>query len=83
MKKFIIQHLGFTMEEMECKLHWGAFSQAQFEAWCRVWDWSAPRFSGPAGYKHDAFFTRHGVAAYFRRINKVRVAFGFAPLKHS
>lgn len=45
-----------------------------------VWEWSAPRMGGEAGRKHDAFWERHGKAAYYARIQRVRKACGFAPL---
>ena len=46
-----------------------------------VWTWAAVRLGGEAGQKHDLFYAKHGAAAYYARINKVRRACGFAPVK--
>ena len=78
MKAWIRLHLQFSYNEMERMAVNGWCSTAQWMAWCAVWDWSAPRFCGSAGLRHDAYYTRHGGEAYLRKINRVRAAFGLA-----
>lgn len=78
MKKRILNliRLGVTYNEVTRLENSGAMDFATAEAYRRVWDWSAPRFSGIAGIQHDAFWKRHGAQAYYDRINKVRLSFG-------
>lgn len=45
------------------------------------WEWCQVRLSGRAGDKHERFYAKHGAQAYYTRINKVRAACGFAPIK--
>jgi hypothetical protein len=53
---------------------------SHFEQYCRVWEWIAPRLGGCAGLKHDSYFRHNGAARYYAKINKVRSAFGYAPI---
>ena len=52
-----------------------------WEAYCRVWSWTAARFGGRAGERQEAFWAKHGKAAFYAKVNKTRCAFGFEPLK--
>lgn len=57
----------------------GLITQPVWAAYCRIWLWSAPRFGGLHGLKHDDFLTRYGRKAYETKINRTRKAFGFQP----
>jgi hypothetical protein len=37
-----------------------------------LWTWSAPRFTGAAGHRHDWALARLGVERYRRRVQRVR-----------
>jgi hypothetical protein len=67
------------MNDVENSYRWGSIPQNVFEAFCRVWDWSAPRFGGSVGLRHEAFWNQYGKDRYYSRINKVRRAFGLEP----
>lgn len=45
-----------------------------------IWEWCGFRSGGRAGAKQEAFWQAHGKEAFYRRINKVRAACGFAPM---
>lgn len=62
---------------MEHMLRDGTVSQSRFEAYCAVWEWMNFRLSGRAGWKQDAFWKQFGQEAFYRRINRVRSAFGY------
>lgn len=74
-KQLIANH---SYNDVERMLHSGTIGQATFEAYCRVWEWCAPRF-GHVAWKHDSFWKRFGKEAYYAKINRVRIAFGFEP----
>ncbi len=82
MKRKINQFLkaGYSLATMEHMLRDGTVNQTQFEAYCAVWDWMAFRFTGRAGMKQDSFWKHYGQEAFYRRINRVRSAFGFAAI---
>ncbi len=46
-----------------------------------LWEWCAVRLGGNASRKHDQFWRKHGPVAYYARINRVRKACGFEPIK--
>lgn len=69
-----------TMAQAESQYRCGQMGHQVFEAFCRVWEWAAPRHGGIASIRHDVFWNQHGKAAYYRRINRVRAAFGFNPI---
>jgi hypothetical protein len=71
---------GYSYADIQRGLHEGLVSQREFEAYCAVWTWCAFRVSGPAAYKQDAFWKRFGPDAFYRRLNKVRNAFGMDPI---
>ena len=79
MKHKIMQLIQRTPIEIDSLASNGLISQQVRESWYRVWDWSAPRMGGTIGIKHDAFYKRWGKAAYYRKINKTRAAFGIPP----
>ena len=72
----------YSFEQVERMLYSGQIGQATFEAYCEVWTWIAPRFSSvcQADRKQESFWKRHGKDRFYTRINRVRAAFGFAPI---
>ena len=73
--KNLIQNYSFN--QVDQQFAQGQISQTHYEAYCRVWEWCAPRFGGSAGFKQESYWKRHGKEAYFAKINRVRKAFGF------
>jgi hypothetical protein len=71
--------MNITYAQAESDFRSGLMTQRDFDRFVFVWTWSAPRYSGRAGLQHDSYFNRKGVAAYHRRIARVRKAVGFAP----
>lgn len=65
--------------EVEQMFYNGMIGERCWEAYCRVWAWTAFRCSSVAmaGPKQEAFWGRHGKAAFYRKMNKTRLAFGF------
>lgn len=79
MKQRLAALTGRTYNEVLDGYLYGTIPQSTFDAFMAVWDWSAIRHTGMAGMKQEAFYARFGAEAYYRRINRVRVAFGFKP----
>jgi len=46
------------------------FTEQARRAFILAWTWSAPRFSGEAGIKHDRAYKKLGAEAYYRRIER-------------
>ena len=70
-----LMHLSIAqVERMEAN---GYVDATLARAFRRVWSWSSERFSGDADARQQAFWDRYGRRAYYRRINRVRTAFGF------
>lgn len=44
-----------------------------------AWIWSAPRYGGVPGAKHEGYYRRHGGLHYWQRIDQVRRALGLPP----
>ena len=55
----------------------GLISDREWRRFEIAWLWGSDRFSGYAGAIHDAFSDAHGLAAYYRRINRMRRVCGF------
>lgn len=66
-----------SYNEMERFFHYGIITYNEFWAYVSVWEWCSPRMGGRAGEKQDKFWEKYGKEAYYKRINKVRAAFGF------
>jgi hypothetical protein len=49
-------------------------------AYLALWEWCGFRDGGIAGDKQERFYAKHGRAAYYARINRVRAACGFEPV---
>lgn len=45
------------------------FSENARRRFCLIWEWSVFRFSSQ---KQETFWNRHGKAAFYRRMNRVR-----------
>lgn len=82
MKRRLLELAHLTLAQVEDLYNWGSVSQAEYEAYCRVWDWSAPRFGGAIGLKHEAYWNKYGKERYYARIDKVRRAFGWDEIGH-
>jgi len=54
----------------------GLISEREWRCFEIAWVWGAERFSGAAGSLHDAYTEQRGIAAYYRRINRMRRACG-------
>ena len=80
MKKQLLAIINLSLAQVEDRYRNGLIGQATFEAYCRVWDWSAVRWSGQADRKQEAFWKRYGKEAFYAKINKTRQAFGFPPV---
>lgn len=76
--KTLIANYSFDM--VERMYYNGQITQLTFEAYCRVWDWIAPRFGGVTGAKQEAYWKHRGKEAYKAKMNRVRVAFGYPTL---
>lgn len=76
MKKILLGYMSWSYSEMEKFLYYGLINQRVFEAFVRIWNWSAPRHGGSISRKHDAFYEKYGAEKYYAKINKVREAFG-------
>lgn len=72
---------NYSFNQVEQQFHQGRISQTHYEAYCRVWEWISPRFGGQPGFRQEAFWKRHGKEAFYNKINRVRIAFGYLPLK--
>lgn len=48
------------------------FTEQARRAYKLLWTWSAPRFSGSAGFKQDKYFNRRGYAALEQRFARCR-----------
>jgi hypothetical protein len=70
-----------SVAEWESRYHNGLVNSKTWQTFQRVSLWLAPLFAGAPGAKHDAFYNSKGAAAYWRRINRHRVAFGLDPMK--
>jgi len=82
MKKQIQQLMTLSYEQVEQQYYCGMIGQATWEAYGRVWAWCAVRWSNVerASDRQEAFWNKCGKDKFYDRINKVRAAFGFAPL---
>jgi hypothetical protein len=71
-----------SFDQVESMLHRGLIGQSDFEAYCAVWTWINFRASDTvmASDKQDRFWGKYGKDAFYRRVNKVRAAFGCEPL---
>jgi hypothetical protein len=69
-----------SFNDVELMFHRGHIGQRQWEAFCRVWEWSGYLFGGTPGMRQDAFWKKHGAAAFNRKINRTRAAFGIKPV---
>ncbi len=74
--KQLKQLVGLRFADVETMFYQGRITESVWEAYCRVWDWSAPRYSGTAGFNQERFWNTHGKEAYLRRMGKTRNAFG-------
>lgn len=82
MKQEITRLLRLNLSFNNVESLWlnGRITEKTWLAWVRVWEWLSPKFGGNPGLRHEIFWEKFGQDAYFRRINKVRVAFGFEPI---
>ena len=82
MKQQLKNLLSLGFNEVEQQFYRGMIGQTTWEAYCRVWTWSAVRWSNvcQADTIQERFYTRYGKAAFYRRINRTRAAFGFGPV---
>lgn len=79
MKQQILALKSKSLHEVTRMHYDGQLDYPTYRAFVRVWEWAAIRFSDYYGAIQDDFRKRHGRLALYRRINKVRRAFGFAP----
>lgn len=77
--KFTIRRLIFTesYDSMVALFRNGTINSNTFRAYCAVWTWANYRFSGAADIKQTTYQKQYGMQALKKRINKVRVSFGF------
>ena len=85
MKKQIQQLMYMSYNEVEQRYYSGLIGQTTWEAYNRVWTWSAVRWSNVARASdlQEKFWHNYGKDKFYARINKVRAAFGFAPLNRT
>lgn len=76
--KFLLQ---FGLQDVTDRYNSGQISYVLYKKYCSVWDWSAPRWTGRAGMKQESFWGKYGKNAYYKRINKIRRAFGFTEIE--
>lgn len=73
MKKKLLAIINLTQDEvLQCY-------PSLYSSYMAVWTWSAARYSGIAGMRHESFYQKYGAMKYWQRINKVRIAFGLKP----
>lgn len=72
---------NYSFNQVESMLYNGQIGQLTFEAYCRVWEWIAPRFGGIPGWKQDCYWKTQGKDRFVAKINRVRIAFDFEPIK--
>ncbi len=85
MKQILKSLIGLTYNEAETLWRRGDMSDLVWRAWREVWTWSTSRFSNVnnADWKQTQFWDRHGKEAFYKRIQKTRLAFGLAPINPS
>ena len=69
--------IGSSFNEVKALYDWGHIDERTWRRYLFAWTWSDFRFGGSIGCKHEAFWTKHGKHAYYRRINRVRNVLGF------
>lgn len=69
--------LGYGSDDLRRFYFEGRFSDRTWEALQLAIRWAAPRLSSD---EQERFYERHGRRAYYRKIDRVRKAFGVAPL---
>ena len=67
-----------TYNEAENLYLSGGISAKEWGRYLFVWSWGAPRFSGVAGLKQEAYWNKRGKSAYLRRMNRVRHVLGLS-----
>ncbi len=80
-KTSVRKFLSYSLAEVEAFYRQCRISDRDYLTFRAIWTWSSPKLGGPAEIKHEQFWRRFGAEAYYRRINKVRAACGYAPLK--
>lgn len=68
---------GCSLAEVEAVDKIGIVGNVRFSErardWFRlIWTWSAPRFEGLAGFKHDRAYAKLGRERYNRRIQRIK-----------
>jgi len=69
-----------SYDGMVSHLRNGLINERTFRAYCAVWTWANYRFSGAADIKQTAYQKQYGMQALKKRINKVRISFGFSAI---
>lgn len=83
MKNKLLAIMSLSLGEVE-NMHWdGRLEDRVFEAYVRIWKWTAVRWSNVhnADQEQERFWQKYGKEAFYRKINKTRQAFGFEPIK--
>lgn len=78
MKKKLFPLLQFSLADIQRRYEWTLIDQATYEAYIRVWNWSAVRWSGHISNQQDRYWERYGKDAFYAKINKTRAAFGMS-----
>lgn len=63
---------GSTYEVAEYHYHQGYLTEFEYRWFKFFWRWSAPRFAGVAGWRHDRAFDKLGFELYHKRIDRVK-----------
>lgn len=71
--------LQYPTEAARRLFYEGRISERAWDAYCLAARWAAPRFSS---MEQEAFFNRHGRRRYYRKIDRVRRAFGLKALDY-
>lgn len=80
MKQRLQTLINCTLDEVTQMFYTGRIDCATYQAFRRLHSWMAPRWGGMAGVDQEAFWNRFGEAAYLRKMNGIRAAFGFTKI---
>lgn len=71
-KPAVAMLVGRTLAEVENLYRYGVIGDTAWRQYMFFWSWTAPRFSGAIGRRHDRAYERLGREGYQRRIERVR-----------
>lgn len=82
MKQRLTQLIHLPLSAVQQMHAQGQIDSRTLRAFTRLHAWMAVRWGGIAGDMQDRFWADYGSAAFARRMNRMRAAFGFAPVQY-